>query len=240
MKAKRFFGIIFLAMAAPVCIVNAIAQDKFKATIAADFVSNYIWRGQDMGNVSLQPTLGVAYKGLSLSAWGSVGLTNSSDTKEFDLTFSYSTGGFNVGITDYWTNNGQDPKNRYFLYGAHETNHVFEANVGYDFGILNAQVYVNFAGNDGTNKSDKRAYSTYVELSAPFRLATCYWTAAVGIVPMATSSYGTTGFAVTNVSLKAAREICITDKFGIPLFAQVIGNPCSQKAYFVFGFTLHP
>lgn len=88
----------------------ATAQEngKVETTIAADVVNQYIWRGLDAGNVSLQPTLGVAWKGLSLTAWGSVGLTESSDTKEFDLTLCYTTGGLNVGITDYWFSTGQD------------------------------------------------------------------------------------------------------------------------------------
>lgn len=221
-------------------IAGAKAESDFSGTISADFVSRYIWRGQDLGHVSVQPTLGVAYKGLSLTAWGSVGLTESSDTKEFDLTLAYATGGFNVGITDYWFSTGQDPDARYFLYKAHKTNHVFEGNVGYDFGFLRAQAYVNFAGNDGLNKSGKRAYSTYLELAAPFKFVTCDWTATVGAVPMASTYYGTSGFAVTNVGIKAEKAIKVTDSFSIPLFAQVIGNPCSQKAYFVFGFTLQP
>lgn len=221
-------------------IAGAKAESDFSGTISADFVSRYIWRGQDLGHVSVQPTLGVAYKGLSLTAWGSVGLTESSDTKEFDLTLAYATGGFNVGITDYWFSTGQDPDARYFLYKAHKTNHVFEGNVGYDFGFLSAQAYVNFAGNDGLNKGGKRAYSTYLELEAPFKFVTCDWTATVGAVPMATTYYGTSGFAVTNVGIKAEKAIRVTDSFSIPLFAQVIGNPCSQKAYFVFGFTLRP
>lgn len=221
-------------------IAGAKAESDFSGTISADFVSRYIWRGQDLGHVSVQPTLGVAYKGLSLTAWGSVGLTESSDTKEFDLTLAYTTGGFNVGITDYWFSTGQDPDARYFLYKAHKTNHVFEGNVGYDFGFLRAQAYVNFAGNDGLNKSGKRAYSTYLELAAPFKFVTCDWTATVGAVPMATTYYSTSGFAVTNVGIKAEKAIKVTDSFSIPLFAQVIGNPCSQKAYFVFGFTLQP
>lgn len=221
-------------------IAGAKAESDFSGTISADFVSRYIWRGQDLGHVSVQPTLGVAYKGLSLTAWGSVGLTESSDTKEFDLTLAYATGGFNVGITDYWFSTGQDPDARYFLYKAHKTNHVFEGNIGYDFGFLSAQAYVNFAGNDGLNKSGKRAYSTYLELAAPFRFVTCDWTATVGAVPMASTYYGTSGFAVTNVGIKAEKAIKVTDSFSIPLFAQVIGNPCSQKAYFVFGFTLRP
>lgn len=220
----------------------ATAQEngKVETVIAADVVNQYIWRGLDAGNVSLQPTLGVAWKGLSLTAWGSVGLTESSDTKEFDLTLGYTTGGLNVGITDYWFSTGQDPDGRYFKYDAHGTNHVFEANIGYDFGVVSAQWYTNFAGNDGVNKDGKRAYSSYFEVTAPFRLATCEWTATLGAVPYATTSYGTTGFAITNVGLKAVKDIRITDSFSVPIFAGVTGNPCAQKAYLVFGFTLKP
>jgi len=61
--------IVIIAMGL-VASATALAQDKVEATIAADFVSQYVWRGLDCGNVSVQPTLGVAYKGFSLSAWG--------------------------------------------------------------------------------------------------------------------------------------------------------------------------
>ncbi len=225
--------IVILAMGL-VASATALAQDKIEATIEADFVSQYIWRGLDCGNVSLQPTLGIAYKGFSLSAWGSVGF-KSEDTKEFDLTASYTVGGLTVEVTDYWFDS---PEKRYFYYNAHSTSHVFEASVAYDFGLLSAAWYTNFAGNDGLNKSGKRAYSSYFEVNAPFRLATCEWTGTLGVVPYATDFYDTTGFAVTNVALKASKDIKITDSFSVPIFGQVIANPCSQKAYFVFGFTL--
>ena len=239
MKRYKYFMIIVLLMA-----VNASkAQEtggKIETTIAADVVSQYIWRGQDLGDVSLQPTLGLEYKGLSLTAWGNVGLSNAEDAKEIDLTLAYTLGGFNIGVTDYWTNDGQDSRARYFKYQAHETNHVFEANVGYDFGVANIQWYTNFAGNDGVNNDDKRAYSSYFEVSAPFRLATCDWTATVGAVPFATDFYETTGFAVTNLSLQATKDIRITDTFSIPVFGQIAANPRTQKAYLVFGLTLQP
>ena len=220
--------------------MTALAQDKVEATISGDLVSSYIWRGQDCGDVSIQPTLGVSYKGLSLTAWGSVGLSNSNDTKELDLTLSYTTGGFNIGITDYWFNVGLDPENRYFKYDAQGTNHVFEANIGYDFGLVSLQWYTNFAGNDGLNKNGKRAYSSYFEANVPFKLATVDWSATVGIIPYATSFYNewTSGFSVTNIALKASKDIKITDSFSIPLFAQLVGNPRTQKGYFVLGFTL--
>ena len=231
--------IVLLAMGLVISMAT-FAQDKIETTISGDIVSRYIWRGQDLGDVSLQPTLGIGYKGLSLTAWGNVGLSNPSDTKEFDLTLAYTIGGFNIGVTDYWLSEGLDPEARYFKYDAHGTNHVFEANIGYDFGVASIQWFTNFAGNDGTNKDGKRAYSSYAEIVVPFKLSAIDWTATVGAVPYATDYYGTTGFAVTNLSLKATKDIKITDSFSIPIFGQIVGNPCSQKAYLVFGFTLQP
>lgn len=225
----------FIGFSSPV-----LAQEEVSAEVSADVVSNYLWRGQKLAEVSVQPSLGVSYKGVSLSAWGNYGISNPDDTKEFDLTLSYSTGGFNIGVTDYFFS-GQDDATKYFQYEAHKTAHVFEANVGYDFGPAAIQWFTNFAGDDGMNKDGKRAYSSYVELSAPFTLASLDWSASIGAVPFATSFYhDATGFAVTNVSLKASKDIKVSGSFSIPVFAQLTANPSSQKAYFAFGFTLKP
>ena len=232
---KMFFMAMLCAVG-----MSAAAQDEIETTMGADVVSNYVWRGQDLGSVSLQPTLGVGWRGLSLAAWGNVGLSDPDDSKEIDLTLGYNIGGLNIGITDYWVSkDGLDPQGRYFKYDAHGTNHVFEANIGYDFGFASLQWFTNFSGNDYKDDG-KRAYSSYVEASVPFKLATVDWTATAGAVPAATDYYGTTGFAVTNLSLKAAKDIKVTDAFSIPVFAQFVGNPCSQKAYLVFGLTLQP
>lgn len=220
--------------------ISAAAQEKVETTISADIVSSYIWRGQDLGDVSLQPTLGVGYKGFSLTAWGSVGLSDSEDTKEFDLTLAYTIGGFNIGVTDYWFSNvGLDPEGRYFKYDVHGTNHVFEANIGYDFGFASLQWFTNFSGNDYKNDG-KRAYSSYMEVAVPFKLVTVDWTATAAAVPYTSVQYNTNGFAVTNLALRATKDIKITDSFSVPIFAQVTANPCSQKAYLIFGFTLQP
>ena len=220
-----------LAMVAPVIMC---AQDEIETTIGADIVNQYIWRGQELGDVSVQPTLGIAYKGVSLTAWGSVGLSDKDDTKEFDITAAYTIGGFHIGVTDYWFNT---PNERYFAYEAHKTSHVFEANIGYDFGVASLNWYTNFAGNDGVNKDGKRAYSSYFEASVPFKLASCEWTATIGAVPYATSFYANAnGFAVTNVGIKATKDIKINDHFCIPIFAGITANPSTEKAFFIFGF----
>lgn len=213
----------------------ANAQEKVEATLSADFVSQYIWRGMELGHASVQPNLGVSWKGFSLSAWGSMSLTTSEDAREFDLTASYTTGGLTLGVVDYWSGYSDT---KYFDYNAHSTYHAFEGFIAYDFGILTASWQTIFAGGDGVNKSDKRAYSSYAEVTAPFKLATCNWEATVGVVPYATTYYETNGFAVTNVSVKATKDIKITEHFSVPIYAQLIGNPCSQKGYFVVGLTL--
>lgn len=227
-----------LAMMMPATF--AMAQDKVEAEIGADIVSNYIWRGQDLGAAAIQPTVGISYKGLSLEAWGSYGIMDKEDTKEIDLTLSYTTGGFTIGVTDYFVSEeGTDncpPK--YFLYDAHKTAHVFEANVGYDFGVCSLNWYTNFAGADGLNKDGDRAYSSYFEIAAPFKLGGLDWEAAVGAVPYATSFYAdANGFAVTNVAVKATKEVKITDSFKVPVFAGLAANPSTQRLYFTAGVT---
>ena len=89
-------GVIAITLLSVAMPFTAKAQDKVKASVGADIVSGYIWRGQDVGGVSLQPNASIAYKGLSLEAWGSVGIEKTDadgyDAKEFDLTLGYSTG----------------------------------------------------------------------------------------------------------------------------------------------------
>lgn len=191
-------GVIIVALLLTGIVPSAMkAQDKVEASVGADLVSGYIWRGQDLGGVSIQPSLGISYKGFSLGVWGSAGF-ESSDTKEFDLTLGYSINGFSVSITDYWFNtqvpSGVDDEgetiystNKYFKYGAHSTAHVFEAQIGYDFGPLAVNWYTNFAGADGVKGNGKRAYSSYLALSAPFQLGGLDWMVDLGIVPWETS-----------------------------------------------------
>ena len=157
-------------------IMGVWAQDQVEAHLGADIVSDYIWRGQDFGDVSLQPELSVAWKGLSLSAWGSVGLSDKDDAQELDLTLSYETGGLSFGIIDYWDDGDDQP---YFYYKNPDTAHSFEGFVSYDFGPVGASWQTYFAGSD-YQADGKRAYSSYFELAAPFRLASCDWDARFG------------------------------------------------------------
>ena len=68
----------------------ASAQEKVTVNGNIDLVNNYVWRGMDQNSgFSVQPTLGLSYKGLSLSAWGSQSLTKNADrdVQELDIKF---------------------------------------------------------------------------------------------------------------------------------------------------------
>lgn len=214
----------------------ANAQDKVKASAGGDIVSSYIWRGTDCGGISIQPHLSVAYKGFSLGAWGSVGL-NSEDTKEMDFILGYTHGGLSLALTDYWFFPSDESQQiGYFKYAAHNTQHVFEITAGYDFGVMGISWNTNFAGSDYHNADGKRSYSTYIALTAPFKLTGLDWNAEVGLTPWE-GAYADK-FNVTNLSLKASKELPVTKQFSLPLFAQVVFNPYTQGAYFVFGLSL--
>lgn len=211
------------------------AQEKNKpdVSVGSDIVSSYIWRGQNCGGVSIQPSIGLSMSGFSLSAWGSVGF-ESQDTKEFDLTLGYETGGFSIAVTDYWFDyHGADTP--YFKYAAHTTSHMFEGTIAYDFGPVALSWNTFFAGND-YKTNDKRAYSTYIEAGVPFKLGGINFAAEVAVSPW--EGCYADDFNVVNIGLGASREIRITDSFSIPLSAKIIANPHQDKAYFVLAVSL--
>ena len=229
MKKIFSIAIMIIAIVAPV-------SAEVETTIAADVVSEYVWRGTKCGDAAIQPTLGVSMAGIDLSLWGSVGVANFLDTREFDITLSYSFAGASVGVTDYWFSVGDEPYGRYFKYEKGATNHVFEAFAGYDFGFASISWYTNFAGADYKANGDA-AFSSYCEISAPFSLGGADWTASLGMVPFESGFYGTEGFAVTNLSLTAAKSIDMTESFSLPVSAGITVNPCTEMAYLVLGIS---
>ncbi|MBR1545449.1 MAG: hypothetical protein IJ633_01450 [Prevotella sp.] len=233
----RKYSVLFVLLFQSIAMT---AQDSVQVSLGADLVSHYIWRGQDLGHVSVQPTLGIGYKGLSLSLWGSAGISKHEDPYEIDVTLDYTWRGLTIGLTDYWSDEGYDHDTKYFDYAAHTTSHTLEAHLCYDFGWASLGWYTNFAGYDGVNKKDKRAYSSYLEASVPFLLGGCEWSATIGAVPYATTFYDTNGFAITSLSLRATYPLAVSKTFSLPLFAEVHANPRQEKMWFLLGMTISP
>lgn len=231
MKKTRLFVLVALLLAL-VTPFNAQAQDEVEASVGADLVSSYVWRGQLLSGASIQPCVNVNYKGLYVEGWGSVAI-NGEEYKEFDLTLGYATGGLTLALTDYWVDYGTG----YFQYGSHNTDHVLNASIAYDFGLLALKWDTNLTGSDGINPKGKRAYSSYLQATVPFNLGGLEWTAEIGATPWATSYYFANGFAVCDVSLGVSKDIKITDNYSLPIFAKATWNPRLEDAFFVFGIS---
>lgn len=234
MKMKKALLLLLPILLLPGVFNAARAQDQVKPQLSVDFVSSYVWRGMHLGKAAVQPTLGLEWKGLEFSVWGNAGLVE--HMGELDLTLSYTIGGLTLSIVNYWDDTSGM---RYFYYKPKDTAHVFEGAVAYDFGPVAISWQTFFAGNDFQAVSGKRSFSSYFEVSAPFRLATLDWVAAAGLVPWASDYYNTKGFGLTNLSLKASKDIPVAKKFSLPIFAQLIANTVSGNFYFVAGITIN-
>lgn len=224
---------VLLALLIIVGTSTVQAQNQVEADLTADVVSSYIWRGMNLGGAAIQPEMSVGWKGLSLSASGSAGITD--NLREIDLTLSYTIGGLSLSVIDYWSDT---EGKHYFNYKPESTEHSFEGAIEYDFGPVKASWQTIFAGSDYQEADGKRAFSSYLEISAPFRLGSLEWEASVGMVPWASDYYDTEGFSVNSLSLMASKDIQITERFSLPLYAKLIANPTSRNFYFVAGFTL--
>ena len=153
---------VLLLMAAIALPVTSMAQDKVELSANIDVVSAYLWRGQKLGNASLQTTAAVAYKGFSFTAWSTIAF-DGNDGDEIDLTLAYENNNFSVSLTDFWLSEiGNE--------------HTLEAQLGYDFGVVGVNWYTNVYGDD-------KEYASYFSVTAPFSLIGLDWEAEVGATP---------------------------------------------------------
>ena len=251
---KKLFA---LALAA-ITFMPVSAQDKVTATASADLVTRYMWRGIDMAGVSIQPELNLAWQGLSLDIEGSNPLEKDGGVQDLNVTLGYSLYGFNIGVTDYWTAD-VDPRNRYFYYGGEtECPHQLEANIGYTCKYGSLQAYTMVYGND-FKIDGNRAYSTYIELSVPFKLGGLDWDVRAGVTPFesAGSTYEETvttatgkrktytrgdwmygeSFTCNLASVRATKEFEFR-KFKLPVYVELHTNPYLQRANLVFGIAI--
>lgn len=236
---KKVFVLAVMAVFGLTLSSKAMAEEEkcVDFEVGADVVSSYIWRGQSCGGFSVQPsaTVSLPKLGLSLNAWASAELFQTStvaNMTEFDLALSWSPiEALSVGVTDYYFYGDYYLRDWNFSAGA---SHYLEANVSYDFGFMALAWNTCLTGADYNSDGD-RAYSSYFEASAPFKLGDVDCSAALGIVPWEdsfTTGGANTGFNVTNIAFTANKEIK-----SLPFMGQIVYNPQLETTYFVVGLT---
>ena len=233
---KRILFILLTFFAAGCLSHEATAQNKISVEAGADFMSNYIWRGNKLGNFSWQPYVAISYGRFSFDAWGSTGFKDT-ELLELDLTLAYKHKGLKLSVSDFWfTLPGNGVK--YFDYSA-TTPHVYQAEAAYDFGPFSLNWATIFAGNDGIRANGNRAYTSYMSAKVPFSVVGCSCVAEVGAALWDTTYMDNVdGFDVCDVSLQAFREFNIADIIRIPLLGKITYNPATDKYFFTIGLCL--
>jgi hypothetical protein len=238
---KKIFFVMMLLFSTTVW---AEGDGKSDFSVNADFVSSYLWRGSLLSGTSIQPEMGLSHGNFKIGAWGSVDL-GGWYYKEVDLFANYSFENLTVGLFNYWV--GMEGDYHYFDL-TKTTRHQLELNLSYT--IENSPFTLGWntiiAGDDKfmNNKGkEKRAFSTYIEVSYAFSVKDVNLEIAVGASPWKSSvMYNpvwdggrTDGFAVVNTSLTASKDIKISDKYSLGIVGQFAVNPAKEDAFFVFG-----
>ncbi len=240
MIRKTMLSIVSLLMLSGATLNAQDAESSdVDVTVGADLVSSYVWRGGKAAGASVQPSLGVSYKGLGITAWGSTPLTDGTGKKEVDFTASYSVSGLGLALTDYWWDG--DSTGKYFRSADGASGHMLEGSLSYSLPEafpLSISWNTFFLG-DGNKKGDgKNSYSTYVEFAYPFAIKDVDFSVSTGFTPWESVIYGTSGFQFISATVGASKELKITDSFSLPIFADVIFSPRYQDVNFVVGVSL--
>ena len=217
---------------------KALAGD-FTCNIQGDIVSSHVWRGMYQAGFSMQPSVKLAYKGLSLSEWGNAELTKDGQ-REVDWYLDYNiTDNLCIEISDNWSIVG---KSKGYFYYRKDTEHSWEGRVTYTLPIKKFPLTLSwgtmFAGND-FNDNGKRAFSSYFILTYPFKIKMIDMTIDVGMSPYKSQGmYGCDGFSLNQIAAKASYTVNPCKHLSIPIYTQLVANPATNNLYFVLGVAI--
>ena len=165
-------------------------EPDFFYEVGADLVSSYLWRGQNLGGLALQPSVSVGWKGLYLGTWANIGVNNwkfEYINPELDITIGYDNYGVKLDLTHLYYFGGQT-----YFQGLADPNNEFsestlELHAGIDVGEwfeivpLTIDWYTTVLGYDpvfnhlgelelNENGNAKRAFSTYIQVGYDIHL----------------------------------------------------------------------
>lgn len=246
---NKRIAIILCALIGFVIPAASQVHNRAEAYITTDLTSAYLWRGQRIAGICIQPVMGLKWRGLNFFFWGNAQLTPPASENppkhEIDIFLKYQlTKRFNIALKDvYMSNRGTG----FFDWNGVSASHGVELLLNYQwFKHLTTEWSTQFLGADGVTKHGHRSYSSYLLLTSPFTFCHINWDVNIGIVPYYTSRYddNSTGFHVNNVALRGAYDFKISESgfTQLSLYTQLMVNPSNEKAYFQVGckFALNP
>jgi hypothetical protein len=244
---KSLFAVAFFSMYT-VFTTAVWSQEKNEKSlnISCDIVSSFVWRGSLVDlHPNIQPLLSFSKSGFEIGTWGSTNL--SADYKEVDLYIQYSIKGFTLGIYDYYWPADWSERN-YFIYDNDNTAHIYEGFLKYKAAekfpitlfasswLYGDDKFSEIEYPDDSTKWGDQRYSTYFEVLYPFSIGENGLDLFIGGTPTQ-NAYGN-GPGIINIGITGYRSVKITESFELPVKAQLVANPQSEKVYLVIGITL--
>lgn len=217
----------------PVLFVFCMPLRAGGLDLGNDFVSSYIWRGQRVGGISIQPFMEYSYKNFTLGSWSSVDIQDRNNT-ELDFYLAYSVSGFTLTYTDYFF----DWENKAY-FGDWNNNHTGEISIEYDF-----KEKIPFRLQWATYVFNDEYFSSYAGLTYLFNSGDIDCELTAGLTPW--NGIYSDKFSLVNLEFKATKNILIGN-FELPVSGSLIFNPVEADlpkqigqdgAFFVLGITI--
>lgn len=229
-------------------IIYAYDWEKVSLSGGVDVVTDYNWRGQHLGGLSLQPYVDFGFYGFNIGAWASVGSGPYDDfnqlVPELDLSLTYTTpdGHFALGLTHYYY--FDDP----FFGGGYELDNLGSSQSEISVSVFGHEEYplefgfaMMFGGGDYWSANGylvmenetkaKKLFSTYIYLKYTIELDNVELIPEIGLSPAPSmytyyneSTGKHVGFAMNNISLTCNYTFLETDYVTIYTTANIYFN----------------
>lgn len=216
--------------------IGLYAQQSSESSVSVsanvDFVSKYIWRGQDYGHTpSIQPGLSATWHDFTIGTWGAYRLTGDGDD-ELDFYISKTIGPVSFAVWDYWSYSKANPS-RFTNYTAETTSHLLEGQILFSggeklpFNLLGSWL---FYGADPSK-------SIYVELQyiLPIKSSELMFFAGY----QAKGNYYAEKPSFVNVGATLTQPLAVTEKYSLDLLLSIITNPGNKSIFFTVGLSLY-
>ena len=242
---KKILFTIFTMFAFAIA-TNAHEFTKCSLDAGVELNANYLFRGNVLGGLSVQPWVEFTSYGFTLGAWGSYGsgtydnFTDNSTNKELDLFLSYTTPGdyVTLKVTHFYYFDGSQFFNYSYdkeKYGSSQTEVMAEIKPSSEYPfILSTNVQVgggdcwtadgaSFWNNDSTVAN--KLWSTYISLRYELEVGDWYIEPEIGFSPYRSCyTHSDRNWAINNVSCKVNYNFFSNDYVNMYALAHVHFN----------------
>ena len=224
MKGNILLAVVCAILLCGSMVAPLSAQERgvWSMNVGVDAASSNLWRGTSTGGPCIQPSAYFDYErgdwAVNLGTWATASLTKGfrygDYYDELDFSVEASWRNLTLSLANY---------NEYYdrVYGGSFI----------DFGLsytLSEDVPVTLSWYSIVNQAD---IPSYFEVAYDFSISVVDFSVAAGFSPFASDYYGSEGFSVYNLNLRAGHEFEFEHGGSLPVSAQLMYNPAWNEVF---------